>query len=80
MPQTVELEQLPQTLVMEIGRLTIPLADIKQLAVGQTLACQTQFYGEVNIRLHGQPVGRGSLLCCDEQLVVRIDQWLLRHT
>lgn len=79
-PQAVELEQLSQTLVMEIGRLAMPLADIKQLDVGQTLPCQTQFYGEVNIRLHGQSVGSGSLLCCDEQLVVRIDQWFIRHT
>lgn len=78
--QTVQLEQLPQTLVMEIGRLTLPLSDIKQLDVGQTLVCQTHLYGEVNIRLQGQPVGSGSLLCCDGQLVVRIDQWFIRHT
>ncbi|CNI25305.1 YscQ/HrcQ family type III secretion apparatus protein [Yersinia pekkanenii] len=76
-PQAVALDSLPQTLVMEIGRLTLPLGDIKQLAVGQTLDCQTAFYGEVNIRLHGQPVGSGSLLCCDNELVVRIDQWHL---
>ncbi|CNG26038.1 YscQ/HrcQ family type III secretion apparatus protein [Yersinia similis] len=75
----VQLEDLPQTLVMEIGRLTLPLSDIKQLAVGQTLACQTHCYGEVNIRLHGQSVGRGSLLRCDEQLVVRIAQWGLQN-
>ncbi|CNH92721.1 type III secretion inner membrane protein [Yersinia thracica] len=78
--QAVQLEQLPQTLVMEIGRLTLPLSDIKQLDVGQTLTCQTHLYGEVNIRLQGQPVGCGSLLCCDGQLVVRIDQWFIRHT
>ena len=76
-PPAVVLEQLPQTLVMEIGRLTLPLSDIKQLAVGQTLDCKTAFYGEVNIRLHGQSVGSGSLLCCDEQLIVRIEQWFL---
>jgi type III secretion protein Q len=76
-PHTVVLEHLPQTLVMEIGRLTLPLGDIKQLAVGQTLDCQTSVYGEVNIRLHGQQVGSGSLLCCDDELVVRIDQWNL---
>lgn len=40
--------------------------EIKQLAVGQTLACQTHCYGEVNICLNGQSVGRGSLLRCDE--------------
>lgn len=80
MPQAVQLEQLPQTLIMEIGRLTLPLSDIKQLDVGQTLVCQTHLYGEVNIRLQGQPVGSGSLLCCDGQMVVRIDQWFIRHT
>ncbi|MBW5826836.1 YscQ/HrcQ family type III secretion apparatus protein [Yersinia kristensenii] len=80
MPPAVQLEQLPQTLIMEIGRLTLPLSDIKQLDVGQTLACQTHLYGEVNIRLHGQIVGSGSLLCCDGQMVVRIDQWFIRHT
>ncbi|CNI63673.1 MULTISPECIES: YscQ/HrcQ family type III secretion apparatus protein [Yersinia] len=73
--QTVMIESLPQTLVMEIGRLTLPLGDIKQLAVGQTLVCQTHFYGEVNIRLHGQPVGSGSLLNCEGELVVRIERW-----
>lgn len=73
--QVVTLDDLPQTLVMEIGRLTLPLREIKQLAVGQTLACQTHCYGEVNIRLHGQPVGSGSLLSCDGELVVRIEQW-----
>lgn len=77
--QVVRLEDLPQTLVMEIGRLTLPLRDIKQLAVGQTLACQTHCYGEVNIRLQGQPVGSGSLLSCDGELVVRIEQWF-SHT
>ncbi|MGP9317031.1 YscQ/HrcQ family type III secretion apparatus protein [Yersinia pseudotuberculosis] len=75
----VQLEDLPQTLVMEIGRLTLPLGEIKQLAVGQTLACQTHCYGEVNICLNGQSVGRGSLLRCDEKLVVRIAQWGLQN-
>lgn len=79
-PQTVDFEQLPQTLVMEIGHLTMPLGAIKRLDIGQTLACQTQLYGEVNIRLQGQSVGRGSLLCCDDQWVVRIDQWFIRRT
>ncbi|MGE4802546.1 YscQ/HrcQ family type III secretion apparatus protein [Yersinia hibernica] len=78
-PQALQLDQLPQTLVMEIGRLTLPLGDIKQLDVGQTLPCQTQLYGEVNIRLHGQSVGSGSLLCCEGQFVVLINQWLTLH-
>ncbi|WP_145555866.1 YscQ/HrcQ family type III secretion apparatus protein [Yersinia canariae] len=74
-PQAVQVDQLPQTLVMEIGRLTLPLGDIKQLDVGQTLPCQTHLYGEVNIRLHGQSVGSGSLLSCEGQWVVLINQW-----
>ncbi|AKP33989.1 YscQ/HrcQ family type III secretion apparatus protein [Yersinia aleksiciae] len=76
-PQTVALDHLPQTLVMEIGRVAVPLGEIKQLAVGQTLNCQASVYGEVNIRLNGQSVGSGSLLQCGEDLVVRIDQWHL---
>ncbi|MCB5303649.1 YscQ/HrcQ family type III secretion apparatus protein [Yersinia bercovieri] len=76
-PQPLVLDHLPQTLVMEIGRIAVPLGEIKQLAVGQTLNCQTSVYGEVNIRLNGQPVGSGSLLRCGEDLVVRIDQWHL---
>ncbi|CQJ48332.1 YscQ/HrcQ family type III secretion apparatus protein [Yersinia rohdei] len=75
-PQKVMLDNLPQTLVMEIGRLSLPMGELTQLAVGQTLACQTHLYGEVNIRLHGQSVGSGSLLSCEGELLVRIDQWL----
>lgn len=76
-PQSLELDTLPQTLVMEIGRISLPLGDIKQIAVGQTLDCQASFYGEVCIRLNGQPVGSGSLLACGGELVVRVAQWHL---
>ena len=31
-PQSLELDTLPQTLVMEIGRISLPLGDIKQIA------------------------------------------------
>ncbi|CRY56822.1 type III secretion inner membrane protein [Yersinia intermedia] len=76
-PQPLELDTLPQTLVMEIGRISVPLGDIKQIAVGQILDCQASFYGEVSIRLNGQLVGSGSLLACGGELVVRVAQWHL---
>ena len=76
-PQSLELDKLPQTLVMEIGRISVPLGDIKKIAVGQILECQASFYGEVSIRLNGQPIGSGSLLECGGELVVRVAQWHL---
>lgn len=71
-PAVVQLEDVPQTLVMEIGRVTMPLGELEQLAVGQTLTCQTHSHGEVNIHLNGHTIGSGHLLCCDGQWVVRI--------
>ncbi|WP_342220979.1 YscQ/HrcQ family type III secretion apparatus protein [Candidatus Fukatsuia endosymbiont of Tuberolachnus salignus] len=75
--QSVSLHQLPQTLTMEIGCLTLPTAKIGQLKVGQTLNCQSNHYGEVSIRLRGQPVGSGCLVSCDDELLVKIEQWWL---
>ncbi|ASV32879.1 type III secretion system protein [Candidatus Williamhamiltonella defendens] len=76
-PKKISLNEFTQTLVMEIGRINIPIQDLKQLSVGKTLNCKTSFYGEVVIRLNGRKIGSGNLLSCDGELIVRIEQWLL---
>lgn len=76
-PKNISLDELTQTLVMEIGRINLPIKELNQLSVGSTLDCKTGAYGEVRIRLNGQTVGSGSLLSCEGDLIVRIEQWLL---
>lgn len=72
---TLDIQALPVTLEFEIGRTTLPLADLEAWQVGATvpIGVPERAAGvEVTIRANGAVVGLGDLVKIDERLAVRL--------
>ncbi|MER8375499.1 type III secretion system cytoplasmic ring protein SctQ [Mesorhizobium sp. M1406] len=73
--QTLEestLDELPVALAFEIGRMAMPLGDVRQLAPGAVVALTDVTEEAVDIIANGKRVGRGEIVRIGENLGVRI--------
>lgn len=71
-----DLEQLPIRLVFEVGRLEIPLAEVRRLAAGYVLPLARPTDAAVDIVANGRKIGRGSLLKIGDSIGVRVERLL----
>jgi type III secretion protein Q len=71
---TAGLEQLPVRVVFEIGRLELPLADIRRLAPGYVLPLTKPVESAVDIMANGRKIGQGSLLKVGDSIGVRVER------
>ncbi|MFB9241748.1 type III secretion system cytoplasmic ring protein SctQ [Massilia antarctica] len=69
------LDQLPATLDIELGQLTITLGALRSLAVGSTLLLPGADPAALDIRCAGQLLGRAEAVDIDGRLGVRITEW-----
>lgn len=73
--QTLEdsdLESLPVALVFELGRITLSLGEVKQLAPGVIVPLGASADGAVDVIANGKRVGRGEIVRIGESLGVRL--------
>lgn len=74
----VNLDQLPQKLLFEVGQTSVELGRLRQLQAGDIMPACGHFTPEVTLRLiDGRAVGRGELIACGSEFMVRITSWYL---
>lgn len=76
--QGVNLDCLPQTLLVEVGQAQVELGQLRQLKEGDILPVGGSFSACVTLRMNGRAVGRGELICCGDLFLVRIARWYLK--
>jgi type III secretion protein Q len=67
-----DLENLPVTLVFELGRTALPLGEFKQLAPGAIVPLPEVAKETVDVIANGKRVGRGEIVRIGESLGVRL--------
>lgn len=67
-----DLENLPVTLVFELGRTALPLGEVKQLAPGSIVPLGELTNEVVDVTANGKRVGRGEIVRIGESLGVRL--------
>ncbi|WP_342322905.1 YscQ/HrcQ family type III secretion apparatus protein [Kosakonia sp. BYX6] len=76
--QPVELDRIPQKVVFEVGQASVELGRLRQLQTGDILPASGHFTPEVTLRLiDGRAIGRGELVACGSEFLVRITRWYL---
>jgi len=68
------LDNIPVTLSVEIGQLSVPVKMLTSIKPGDSLPANTFFNDEVRLLLAGVCVAKGSLLQVSEKLVVKITE------
>ncbi|MBL6080032.1 type III secretion system cytoplasmic ring protein SctQ [Belnapia sp. T18] len=68
------LEDLPMTVECEVGRLTLPLSRLRELAPGQVLDLGFDATMRVSLRVNGQVIGTGELVRIAERTGVRVTE------
>lgn len=74
---TIVLEQLPQTLLVEAGQITLSLGTLRTLHSGALLPISGALSPSMTLRLNGAVVGHGELIACHQAFIVRISDWYL---
>ena len=70
------LEQLPVRLVFEVGRLDLPLTEIRRLAPGYLLPLTRPTESAVDVVANGRKIGQGSLVKIGDSIGVRVERLL----
>lgn len=70
-----ELDQVPLTLVFELGRIGLPLAELRTLAPHAILTLDDGGPRAIAIVCGGRTVGRGEVVDVDGALGIRVIQW-----
>ncbi|ECG8588913.1 YscQ/HrcQ family type III secretion apparatus protein [Salmonella enterica subsp. salamae] len=73
----IDLEQLPQNVLFEVGRASVEIGQLRQLKIGDVLPVGGRFAPEVTIRVNDRVIGRGELIGCGSEFLVRITDWYL---
>ncbi len=68
-----QLDDLPLTLVVEVGMINLSLADIAQLVPGSIVPASTSLNGGARLMVNGACIGYGSLIEMNDCWVVRVD-------
>ena len=71
-PADATMDDLQVTLVFELGRRTVTLAELRDLAVGHIIEIGRDLSGPVSILANGQRIGHGELVRAGDALAVRI--------
>lgn len=69
-----DLEQLPIRVVFELGKLDMPLAEVRRLAPGSVLPMARPSETAVDIVANGRKIGHGSLLKIGDSIGVRVER------
>jgi type III secretion protein Q len=69
------LDELPLTLVFELGRVALPLGALRSLAPQTVLSLQAGSPRNIGILCEGRRVGQGEVVDVDGALGIRITQW-----
>lgn len=72
---SINIDDLPQTLLVEVGRLELRLGALRTLSEGDVLPAEARFSPEVKLRLNGRVIGLGELVGCGDHFLVRISRW-----
>lgn len=67
-----DLENLPVTLIFEVGRTTLSLGDVKRLGPGAIVPLTEVTTETVDVIANGKRVGRGAIVRIGESLAVRV--------
>ena len=67
-----DLDAIPVTLTFEVGRLEVPLGELRRMGPGSVLELGRGMGELVEIAAHGRPIGRGELVEVDGAVAVRI--------
>jgi type III secretion protein Q len=70
------LEQLPVRLVFEVGRLDLPLTELRRLAPGYLLPLTRPTESAVDVMANGRKIGQGSLVKIGDSIGVRVERLL----
>jgi type III secretion protein Q len=73
-PEEAALSQLPIRVVFELGRLDLPLAEIRGLAPGHLLPLARPSESAVDIVANGRKLGYGSLIKIGDSIGVRVER------
>jgi type III secretion protein Q len=74
--EEADLEQLPIRVVFEVGRLELPLTEVRRLASGYVLPLARPSEAAVDIVANGRKIGHGSLLKVGDSIGVRVERLL----
>lgn len=74
---SIELEQIPQSVLFEIGRASVEIGQLRKLKTGDVLPVGGCFAPEVTIRVNDRVIGQGELIACGNEFMVRITRWYL---
>ena len=67
-----DLDTIPVTLTFDVGRLEVPLGELRRMGPGSVLELGRGVGELVEIAAHGRPIGRGELVEVDGAVAVRI--------
>lgn len=67
------IDNMPVRIVCEIGRLQLPLKEVRLLKSGSIIPLSRPLESSVDILANGQRIGRGSLIKIDDVMGLRID-------
>jgi type III secretion protein Q len=70
--QKSDLDDLPVNLLLELGRLDLPLGEIRRLAPGAVLPLARPLDDSVDILANGRRIGRGALVQIGDSVGVRV--------
>jgi len=73
-PEEADLAQLPVRVVFELGRLELPLAEIRRFAPGHLLPLARPSESAVDIVANGRKLGYGSLVKIGDSIGVRVER------
>ena len=66
------LDELPLTLICQLGSVELTLAQLREMAPGSVLPFTGQAHDEVDLMVNGRRVGRGELVTIGAGLGVRL--------
>ncbi|CAI1008625.1 type III secretion system protein [Serratia quinivorans] len=74
--QASGMAAIPLTVVAEVGRVTLTLAQLTTLSAGQLLEGRVAMESSVRLTINGACIGYGSLLRAREHWLIRVDRLL----
>jgi type III secretion protein Q len=69
-----DLDSVPVTLVFELGRMQLPLGELRSLAAGYSFDLGKDLRAPVDILANGRKIGSGELIQIDERVGVRVNR------
>jgi type III secretion protein Q len=74
---SLELNMIPQTVLVEVGSVEVSLGAIRTLAEGDILCVEPRFPSQIRLKLNGRTIGSGELVVCNDSYCVRVTKWYL---